>query len=327
MVDIIKALNEATDTDGLFVVPTEFSNRLLALVQTKVVVMNDCDTRPMNSLTQYIPKVASGSTAYWVDELGTITASNMTFGRITLTAKKVAALTEASSEVLEDNNVGVADELVSQMALDVANAIDSEIISGGTYANATSSNFVGLRNTGSFTNAVDAKGTINMTHGDGTGSSLTGSTITVKAMQAAVTEVLKDNHEQPDVSYWNPKTLGQIQQLTDSAARPILNMETYGSPLLREGVTATLYGTKVKTTTQLPLTISYGTATAQSASCADAIVARSKMFGIVGQRRGFTWKQDYVIATDMYKYQTTTRLAFAIKYADAYCMIRAITDS
>lgn len=321
MVDIMKALNEATNADGLYVVPTEFSNRLLALVQSKVVVMPDCDIRPMGSLTQYVPKVTDGSTAYWVSELGSITASNPKFGRITLTAKKVAALTEVSSEILEDNNVGVADFLVDQMANDVALAIDAEIITGG------GTNFTGLRDTASMTNAVDAAGNTGLTHADGTGSSLTGSTITVKAIQAAVTEVLKDNHEQPDVSYWNPKTLGQVQQLTDSTSRPILNMETYGSPLLSEGVTATLYGTRAKTTTQLPTTISYGTSAAQSASCADAVVARSKMFGIVGQRRGFLWKQDYDIDTDKYKYQTTTRLAFAIKYANAYCMIRAISDS
>lgn len=321
MVDIIKALNEATNSDGLYVVPTEFSNRLLALVQAKVTVMSDCDIRQMNSLTQYVPKVTDGSTAYWVSELGSITASNPKFGRITLTAKKVAALTDVSSEILEDNNVGVADFLVEQMAEDVALAIDAEIITGdGT-------NFTGLADTASMLNAVDASGNTGLTHASGTGSALTGSTITVKAVQAAVTEVLKDNHAQPDVSYWNPKTLGQIQQLTDGSARPILNMETYGSPLLREGVTATLYGTKAKTTTQLPLTLSYGTAAAQSASCADAIVARSKQFGIVGERRGFIWKQDYAITTDKYTYQTTTRLAFAVKYANAYCMIRAITDS
>jgi len=321
MVDIMKALNEATNAEGLYVVPTEFSRRLLELVQAKVTVMSDCDIRQMNSLTQYIPKVTSGSTAYWVSEMGSITASTPNFGRITLTAKKVAALTDVSSEILEDNNVGVADFLVEQMATDVALAIDAEIITGG------GTNFTGLRDTASMTNAVDSQGNTGLTHADGTGSSLTGSTIKVAAVQSAVTEILKDNHEQPDVSYWNPKTLGQVQQLTDSTSRPILNMETYGSPLLREGVTATLYGTKAKQTTQLPTNISYGTSAAQSASCADAIVARSKMFGIVGQRRGFLWKQDYSITTDKYTYQTTTRLAFAIKYANAYCMIRAISDS
>jgi len=321
MTDIMKALIEATGSMGGYLVPDEFSNRLLALIQAKAVIMNDCDIRQMAGLTKYIPKVTSGSTAYWPAELGTITASAPYYGRITLTAKKVAALTEASSEVLEDNIVNVADQFVDQMGTDIALSIDAEMIYG------TGTNFTGLRDTASFTNAVDAIGTINMTHADGTASSLTASQITVKAVQTAVNEILKDNHDQPDVSYWNPKTLGQVQALTDSTTRPILNMETYGSPLLREGITATLYGTKVKTTTQLPTTLSYGTTSASgSASSADAIVGRSKMFAICGQRRGFIWKTDYDIVTDKYKYQTTMRLAFAIKYPNAYCMIRAIID-
>ncbi len=321
MTDIMKALIEATGSMGGYLVPDEFSNRLLALIQAKAVIMNDCDIRQMAGLTKYIPKVTSGSTAYWPAELGTITASQPYYGRITLTAKKVAALTEASSEVLEDNIVNVADQFVDQMGTDIALAIDDQMIDG------TGDTFTGLRNTASFANAVDAIGTINMTHADGTTSSLTASQITVKAIQTAVTEILKDNHEQPDVSYWNPKTVGQVQALTDSTSRPILNMETYGSPLLREGITATLYGTKVKTSTQMSTTLSYGTTSASgSASSADAIIARSKMFAMVGQRRGFIWKTDYDIETDKYKYQTTMRLAFSIKYPNAYCMIRAIID-
>jgi len=321
MVDIMKALNEATNSEGLYLVPTEFSNRLLALIQAKSTVYPDCDIRQMAGLTQYIPKVTAGTTAYWVGELGSITAAQSAFGRITLTAKKVAALTEASSEVLEDNNVNVANHLVEQMGIDIALAIDADIITGG------GTNFTGLLDTASMLNAVDAAGNTGLTHADGTGSSLTGSTIKIAAISAAVYEILKDNHDQPDVSYWNPKTLGQVAALTDSTTRPVLNQETWGSPLLREGVIGTIYGTKAKTTTQLPTTKSYGTSAAQSASCADAIVARSKMFGIVGQRRGFVWKTDYEISTDKYQYQTTTRLAFAIKYGNAYCPIRAITDS
>ena len=317
----MKALNESTNSAGLYLVPDEFSNRLQALIQAKAIVMSDCDIRSMAGLTQYIPTVTSGTTARWPAEVGTITSSQSAFGRITLTAKKVAALTEASSEVLEDNNVNVADHLVEQMGTDIALAIDGEILTGdGTI-------FTGLRDTGSMTNAVDAAGNINQTSADGTGSALTGSTITVKAISTAVYEILKDNHDQPDISYWNPKTLGQVAALTDSTTRPVLNNETWGSPLLREGVVGTLYGTKVKTTTNLPTNLSYGTSAAQSASCADAVVARSKMFGYVGDRRGFIFKTDYKIDTDVYQYQTTKRVAFSIKYGNAYCMIRAITDS
>lgn len=321
MVDILKALNEATNSEGAYIVPDEFSRRLLALVQAKTVTMQDLDIRKMVSDVQYIPKVTSGNTAYWVAELGTITASDVAFGRITLTAKKVAALTEVSTELLEDNNVAVADYLLEQMATDIALQVDNEIYEG------TGGTFAGYIDTASMTNAVQPNGvSTNQTGASGTGSALTGLNVAIAGVQQAVTEVLKDNHEQPDVSYWNPRTVGSLMKLTDGNARPILNQETFGSPLLREGTMYTLYGTKVRSSSQVPIDLTYGTASDQSASCSDALVGKSKMFGILGQRRGFIWKTDYVIATDKYQYQTTQRLAFSVKYPDAYCLIRAIID-
>jgi HK97 family phage major capsid protein len=322
MADILKALNEATDSAGAYIVPDEFSRRLLGLVQQKAVTMQDLDVRKMASDVMYIPKVTKGTTAYWPGELGTITASDVAFGRITLTAKKIAALTEASSELLEDNNVAVADLLVEQMAQDIGLELDREIYEG------TGGVFTGLIDTGSITNAVDAAGNTNtliITGGRGTGSGLTGASIAIKAIQQAVTETLKDHHEQPDVSYWNPRTVGSLLQITDGNARPILNQETFGSPIYREGTLYTLYGTRVRSSGQVPINLVYGTTAALSA-CSDALVGKSKQFGILGQRRGFIWKTDYVIATDKYQWQTTMRAAFSVKYPNSYCTIRAILN-
>jgi len=314
MADIIKALREATGSAGGFLVPEEFAARVLELIQAKAVTLPDLETVKMNHQTMYIQKTTQGSTAYWVSETGSISESNMAFGRITLTAKKVAALMKASSEVLEDANVSVANLIVEQMARDLALKIDDEILNG------TGGTFNGLRYTGSFTNAVDA--------GDsgvfGTGAT-SAANISLTVVSKAITEVLKDNHSQPDVSYWNPRTIGSLTLLTDSTGRPILNQETWGSPLLREGVIGTIYGTKVKSTTTLPINISYGTASGET-TCADAIVGVSKMFGIFGNRRGLVWKTDYEIEKDAYVYQTTMRAAFSVKYPDAYCVIRAIKD-
>ncbi|MHA1876681.1 MAG: phage major capsid protein [Promethearchaeota archaeon] len=320
MTSITKALNETTNAQGGFLVPDEFSNRLLALIQAKSITMDDLDVRQMISDTQYIPKVTSGTTAYWVAETASITESQPAYGQITLSAKKIASLVQASSEVLEDNNVDLANHLVDQMATDLALEIDRQIYEG------TGSPWAGLIQTGSFTNAVDPSGNANQTGARGTNSSVTGSSISLNGIVQAVTEVLKDNHEQPDVSYWNPRTIGSLMKLTDSSARPMFNQETFGSPLIRQGVVGNLYGTKVKSSGQVPVDLTYGTTAALSANCSDALVGRSKMFGILGNRRGYIWKTDYTISTDVYVWQTTARMAFAVKYPDAYCLIRAITD-
>jgi len=331
MPSITKALNEGVNAAGGFLVPDEFSNRLLALIQQKAVVMDDLDVRQMATDVQYITKVTAGTTAYWVAETAAITESAPAYGQITLTAKKVASLVQASSEVLEDNNVDLANHLVDQMAQDLALAIDGTVLTGScstTNNTAAAAPFFGLYHTASYTNAVDAAGNAGITGAWGTGataSGVTGAAITLKAISQAVTEVLKDKHEQPDVSYWNPRTVGALIQLTDSTTRPVLNQETFGSPMIAEGVIGKIYGTKVKSTAQVPINIVYGTTAALSAS-SDALVGRSKMFGILGQRRGFIWKTDYTISTDVYVWQTTARMAFATKYPDAYCLIRAITN-
>lgn len=331
MPSITKALNEATNSAGGYLVPEEWSNQLLAKIMDKAVVMNDLDVRQMASDIQYIPKVTSGTTAYWVTETGAITESNPAYGQITLTAKKVASLVQASSEVLEDNNVDLANHLVDQMAGDLTVAIDGTILTGScstTNNTAAASPFYGLYHTASYSNAVDAAGNTNKTGAWGTGATaslLTGANISLKAIVAAVTEVLSDKHEQPDVSYWNPRTIGALISLTDSTSRPILDQSTFGSPMIATGVIGKLYGTQAKESTQVPINIVYGTTAALSA-CSDAFVGRSKMFGILGQRRGFIWKTDYTISTDVYVWQTTARMAFAVKYPDAYCLIRAILN-
>jgi hypothetical protein len=104
-----------------------------------------------------------------------------------------------------------------------------------------------------------------------------------------------------------------------------LNNETFGSPVLREGTVGRLYGTNAKYSTQVPINVIYGTTTVNS-NCSTALVGRSKMFGLLGQRRNFLWKTFYEITTDLYDWQTTARMGFAVKYPDAYCLIRAILN-
>jgi HK97 family phage major capsid protein len=309
MANIFKALNEGTNSDGGFTVPEEFSTRFLELVTAQTVAVPDMDQVSMATDTMYIPKSTTGTTAYIVSELGTITASSQGFGRTTLTPIKFAALVEASTELLEDNNVGVAEKIVSDMARDVALKIDSEILNG------TGTGFWGLRSTGSFTNSVSADGTI-----DGTA----GANISLTPISKAVDEVLKDNHESPNVSYFHARTIGALRLLTDSTARPMFNAETWGSPLLREKVIGTVYGMSVKPANQLPVNVSYGVST--DATCTDAIVGVSKQFGYYGMRRNPVFKSDYTIASDRNVYQVTVRSAFTTKYPNAYCVIRAIRN-
>jgi len=308
MADIIKALREADDSAGGYLVPEEFAARVYELIQTKAVVLSDLEQVQMAHEVMYIPKTTGGTTAYWVAETGTITASEMAFGRITLTAKKVASLVQASTEVLEDANVSVANMIVDQMARDLAIKIDGEIFNG------TGGTFEGLRYTGSYTNSYSA------------GAGTAAGNINLTAISKGVDAVLTDNHSFPDVSYFHTRTIGSLRVLTDSTARPIFNQETWGSPLLRTGVVGTVWGVPVKPANQLPINLSAGTGAGETNSCTEAILGVSKMFGIYGDRRQLRFKTAYKIENDLEQYQVTSRGAFSVKYPDAYCVIKAIKD-
>jgi len=212
---------------------------------------------------------------------------------------------DASTEVLEDNNVTLANTMVEQMSRDMALGLDNEILNG------TGGTFEGLRYTGSYTNSYSA--------GSGTGAG----NISVTAISKAMDQVLTDNHEAPNVGYFHTRTIGSLRILTDSSARPLLNNETWGSPILKEGAVGTIYGAKIKAANQLPINLSYSTA---STAATDAILGVSKQFGYYGNRRGIKFKTDYNINTDVNQYQATMRAAFSIKYANAYSVIKAINN-
>jgi HK97 family phage major capsid protein len=308
MADIIKALREASDAAGGYLVPDEFAARVYDLVQAKAVTLADLESVNMNSDVMYIPKVTSGTTAYWVAETGTISTSEMGFGRITLTAKKVASLVEASTEILEDANVSVANMIVDQMSRDLALKVDDEVLNG------TGGTFAGLRYTGSYTNSYSS--------GAGTSSG----NINLSAISKAIDAVLTDNHQFPNVGFFHTRTIGSLRILTDSSGRPIFNQETWGSPLLREGVVGTVWGVPIKPANQLPINLSVGTGAGETNSCTEAILGVSKQIGIYGNRRALRFARDYKISTDEQQYQVTMRAGFSVKYPDAYCVIKAIKD-
>jgi len=306
MADIKKAVLEGTDKYGGYLTPEILSRKVYAIVQNNTVMVPLMEQVKLKSDTTYLPKNTKGSTAYWVAETQSITASTPEWERITLSPKKVAALTELSTELLEDAavNPAVANYVMEQMGKDIGLSIDNEIINGtqGQFTNY-------LRSTGSFTNSVTC------------GASTNGGNITLAKISDAINEGEKDNFRY-DVSIFNPRTVNSLRKLTDSNARPMFDEATFGSPILKDGALGTIYGTTVFATNQIHHTASYGTA----GDATDAIIGTKKKFGVYGMRRNLTFHKDYDIAHDSWDYQANMRVAFNILYSEAYCVIRAILD-
>jgi HK97 family phage major capsid protein len=298
MVDLSKALREGSDPAGGYTVPEEFANKIYELMQAKSKMLPLMEQVNMNSDTWKAPTVGSGTTSYWVAELGTITASEMTFSQVTLIAKKIAAKVQLSTELDEDSIIDVMNLVSGQMATDLANSIDTEILvgAGGQFTTNCWENIAG-----------------NVIH-----ASSGGDDISIAKFNNAIYEGQVDFMSY-DYAVMHPRSIKNLRALTDSTGRPMFNEETFGSPLLKDGIVGTIYGLKVLPHTGIPITLVNG---GSGAVLTEIFVAESKKCGIYGRRRGMTAHKFYDIDNDSWTLQVNMRCAFAVAYPNAICKIK-----
>jgi HK97 family phage major capsid protein len=88
---------------GGFLVPEPLSNRVIDLARNRsYVVQAGAGTVPMTSSTLDIAKLLSDPTVSWYAENGTIAETDVTFGRASFKANKMACVVRMSNELLED---------------------------------------------------------------------------------------------------------------------------------------------------------------------------------------------------------------------------------
>jgi len=110
------AQTEGSNQDGGFLVPDELSQAIIDLRETYGVFRSRARRVGMGSDHMNVPRRLSGVTAYAVGENDAITASDKTWNRVELTAKKWGALTRYSSELSEDAFIDLASDLASEFA-------------------------------------------------------------------------------------------------------------------------------------------------------------------------------------------------------------------
>ncbi len=309
MVDIRKAINEGSDSEGGYFVPDEQAKKFLDLVQQVNTAIPLCDRWEMNSDVLNIPTIASGNTAYWVSELGTITTSDLSTGVVTLTAKKVAAITAVSTEWLEDQNPQTGNKLSEQLARDIAIKIDQEIYNGGL-TGYTTSGIKGFRNTTEYTdmNAISSSGN-------------DGDAISVDKILAAKKAIKNDYFVEGGTHIViNPDLEYKLMGLTDSDGRPLFSAADTDNPLYSTGVIGRILGLTVVVTPAIPSNVSKGTAT----TLTDAIVLTSGVTGAYAQRRSVRMYKEYQITTDQYKIQSNMRMAFRVQRQKSACIIQEL---
>src|SRR5204863_1897201 len=96
---ITRAMSEGVNESGGFLVPEEFGNDLIDLREQYGVFRREAKMVAMASDVRSDPRRDSGLTAYFEGEGDAGTTSDMGWGRVSLTAKKLMVLARYSTEV------------------------------------------------------------------------------------------------------------------------------------------------------------------------------------------------------------------------------------
>ncbi len=125
-----KGQNETTDADGGFLVPQILAREVIFLRDKFGVIRQNARVMGMSSDNLNVPKNSASTTAYWPAENTNITASQITFSNVQVLAKKLAILTQVSSELNEDSIVDIGSALAEDMAYVMAYNEDLACILG-----------------------------------------------------------------------------------------------------------------------------------------------------------------------------------------------------
>jgi HK97 family phage major capsid protein len=125
-----RAMGEAVNTAGGYLVPDLFQPEMLRLVEERGVFRANADSWPMNSASGTFPRRVSGVTAYAVSESGEITASDAGADMIRVTPKKWATLTRIASELNEDSAISTGDWIATEIAYAFADKQDEAGFNG-----------------------------------------------------------------------------------------------------------------------------------------------------------------------------------------------------
>lgn len=120
----VKAQSEGVNTAGGFLVAGELEHEILTLRDLAGVFRKNARSIPIGSDVRSWPRQVTGTTAGFVAENAAATESSASFDEIKFTAKKIAGLVRLSSEIYEDETVGLAQWFAEELAWSFADQED-----------------------------------------------------------------------------------------------------------------------------------------------------------------------------------------------------------
>ncbi len=135
-------LNEAASADGGFLVPTEFTQKILERIYAPTSLLGMTDSYTVASNTIAFPRNAEtsrangsrwgGVRAYWRDEGDQATATKPTFGRLSMTLRKLFVMIHASDELLSDTQGIALEQYLFRVASEEISFVVGDAILNGS---------------------------------------------------------------------------------------------------------------------------------------------------------------------------------------------------
>ena len=224
--EIRNALEEGVDSEGGYLVPETYENRLLETLADFNIVRQVAHVFRTSSIAHKIPLVATKGEAAWVDEEGVIPESDDSFGITSIGAYKVATMVKISDELLADSVF----DMESYFAREIARRIGTKeeqafIVGDGTGKPA---------------------GIFNSTLGGEVGITTAGATAITADEILDLYYSLKPAYR--DKANWimNETTVKALRKLKDSTGNYLW------APALKQGEVDTLLGKKLYTSVYAP---------------------------------------------------------------------------
>ena len=126
-----RALAEATVGAGGALVPAPLSARVIDLMRARTVVLRAGGvTVPMTSQTLALARLTGEGTPVWKTEGANITAADLTFDRVTFTARTLVRRVDLSVELFEDADPSSEDVIARSFAGQMAVEVDRAALLG-----------------------------------------------------------------------------------------------------------------------------------------------------------------------------------------------------
>ena len=115
-------------------VPERFWNPIIRKAFDGSLLLRFCQILPMDTDVTKIPAEGTAVSGAWYGEGKTIAESNPTFGTVALTAYRYSIIVSLTRELLADSKItpSIVAVIQSQIANDLAKAIDKAILNGGS---------------------------------------------------------------------------------------------------------------------------------------------------------------------------------------------------